>query len=267
MAEFSILTRDGDRAPSKILGRKSPKLGEEPAAERDSPAQNGPRLADPGEHLAPPSPKVVVRLPDVGALEMVAPTRRITVGSIAYWTCIALGTALAVALIWTPQRAPVVPVDEAPAWTPPSSVHGEGSALPFDRFGSSRSSTAPAAPPLTQEPAMSQETGMAQDPRNAILTAQPADMPPADPGSQPAQQPTGDGNLPPEGPVIRNGSGLPQHPAYPGAPSHGGGVVNAGPQREEVRTANRPPMPPDDRSNPSQPGSAAPLGITTPVQR
>jgi hypothetical protein len=95
-------------------------------------------------------------------------------------------------------------------------------------------------------------------------------MPPAataDPGSQPAQQPTGDGSPPLEGPVIRNGNGLPQHPAYPGAPSNGGGVVNAGPQREEIRTANRPPAQQDDRSNPSRPGTAAPLGITTPVQR
>jgi hypothetical protein len=228
MATFTILTRDGKRGPSPPIA---------PRGVTPAPSEPG---VDPGEHLAPPPPKVTLQLFDLAAIAAKGSMRGSRLASIAYWLGIVLGAALAVALIWTPNKAPVRLMDDAPNWSPSTPVKDDNGSGARENFGAN---PAPAPP--------QQACG-----DGAIVP--PTETCPAMSGQQPAEPQQPAQAL--EGPSIDFGARRPQ-----ATPSNGAAPANAAAAQPEVRTASGPGARWDGSSNHVRPSEAAPLGITTPV--
>jgi len=105
------------RRPSVTPGSSVTPCPSVKASEVTPPAIPRPsELAASGEAAVPIS---VMRLPDLAELPKPLPKLTLSVWSILQWIGIGLGALLALWLIFGGHRAPVRPVEKAPAWTAP----------------------------------------------------------------------------------------------------------------------------------------------------
>lgn len=245
MAAFKILTRDGNRTPSSPADPRKPGSAE--------PEDLLKPLEQPlihSDHESPGPPTVALQLPDLAIAEVLPSGPPFRMGSLFYWTGVVLGALFAFALIWTPQKAPVRPTEEAPAWSP---------------MGTGQSGNAVAARDHSnpgQSPAQSCEAGDATiysnpcDPRNQPTQPPPCQQPPQSSSEQPA------GTI--GGPLINNGEAH-ECPAFQGTQQAPQGFINSVQAPPQTRTASTPGARWDGNSGHARPSEAAPLGITTPV--
>jgi hypothetical protein len=232
MAAFSILTREGDRAPSSASALRAAAASSVRSPDSLEPEvilKASPRSADPLDHGPGPAPQVALQLPDLAAPEAASTGRGFRFGSLIYWASIVLGGLFALALIWTPKTEALRPMDEAPAWSPPSGSPSDPSASAPRDFGA----------------------GQSPEPPRDTTSEQPGE-PPRQPMIEPAR------TL--DGPLINNGAAI-QRGAGRGWPQP---AVDSS-RMPSVRTASGPSSRWDGSSNHVRPSEAAPLGITTSV--
>lgn len=177
-----------------------------------------------------PPPPTALRLPDLGAIVKRMRTRQVSLGAVAQWAGIGLGSLLALWLIFGGGRRVPVELNEAPAWSPP---------------GSSQVQT---APPAWKAPA---------EAASAAAFAQP----PADAESQ--SSPPAAAATPDNQPPYQNDPLPPQLPEWDESARRA--MPPAGAEISAPRTAQRENAPVETVPDSRQPGEAPPLGITVPV--
>jgi len=121
------------------------------------PPNKSPRSASTAGPRHRPEPQVVLRLPDLEAIDEAQSIGGLRLASHAYWVLIALGALLAGWLILSGKNETARPMDEAPAW-------------------SNSPASQPAGPP-SSTPAAAPTEQSATAPASAIRTARAADVP------------------------------------------------------------------------------------------
>ncbi len=72
-------------------------------------------------------PPVLLQLPDLAEVEQEIAVRPARIADQVFWVALVLGALLALTLIWTGKKPPVLPADEAPAWQGETNASQTGS--------------------------------------------------------------------------------------------------------------------------------------------
>ena len=236
---FTILTRDNEaRRDAGRDATKPPVLSihDGRAAEAGPSEPDGLRdtnLLDDG-----PLPPVILRLPDLQAVDASHRGRRFTIGSQLYWAAIVLGALLAMWLIASGKKPPTQSTGDPPTWTSPSPAPTASAAPKW---------SAGAGQPASQPPRWRAD--------DAAVGAQPSGINTLEGPISQAEQP----ELPPAG-ASEPPRDKPE-PAIANPPTSGEAAAPAEPPAD-TRTARAGEARWDGGARRAKPGEAAPLGIT-----
>jgi hypothetical protein len=240
MAAFTILTHGNDPPVEASVGlpAQTPATAPPPSAKRRPTTHEPAREASDAAIDEMPLPQVVLQLPDLKASSGWSERFRLPITSALYWVALAVGALLALWLLSGGSKPFKRSADDAPAWKQPAAEPSGGHRAPW------RGNSASAPPEMPRWQNSPQETK--SSPMDIAPSAAPSaeSQPPATPGAAPDATP------------------------YPGAPYLPSTDQSSSSSQAlgDVRTARGGQTQWDGTAAPIPPGSAAPLGISSPVQ-